>query len=742
MKRSIYLLTLLFSTLSLLHAYTWPTNATRLLSGTFGERRSAHLHAGIDVKTWARSGYECYAVGNGYIERIRESSGGYGKVLYLKLDDGNTAVYAHLDRYYGNLETLIRSQKIKQRTHLIERGFEPNEIRVREGALIAYTGGTGTQYAHLHFELRDSENRPLNPELNGFPVEDRIPPHPLRVSLTPLDSRSAVMGLNSYGVFPLSEVRENIYATPDTIQASGSLRVDIEAYDQSLSGNKNGVYQITLYHQGKKKFHKQYDRFNFDENEFIRLDRNFRLAAHGHGSFQALYSDEITRRFSPYDSTLNGVIEIQPGYQLMVIQLRDANGSRSSVRLDIMGTDYPQQTFRTEKTDNFFVIYTDSLIARAGARSFALKKYNAFGHLQQEEVLHPHQDLRGGNIILNLRDLQNSLYTLQYTDSLGFTSYPQFFHFNEGSNGAAESLKLRSHQYADRVVLEIYSDKALANEYLLTLEEEAYRSITLKRVSMHSLHSDPLPLDELENVRSLSVFEKTGLEWQHRKQFFSRVIRNQRKWTWMSPDSSLALIYPRETFYQDAFTWLEELPYPYPVPGGERLSSVWTFFPADIPSRKGFSLAFRFRNSYPFRTDMGIYSLDLNRNEWRPERLLENETDFNFIDAKGLNGGAYAVLRDTLAPEILSSRPGNGGSYSLNDLNFFAELKDNLSGFGDGSGISVFINGQWTLFNYNVYTKRVDVDTEGLGRGRHSLLWRISDAAGNSMEERVSFTIR
>ena len=239
-----------------------------------------------------------------------------------------------------------------------------------------------------------------------------------------------------------------------------------------------------------------------------------------------------------------------------------------------------------------------------------------------------------------------------------------------------------------------------------------------------------------------SVFEKTGLEWQHRKEFFSRVIRNGRKWTWMSPDSSLALIYPRNTYYQDAFTWLEEVPYPFEIPGGELLSSVWAFFPSDIPSRQGYSLAFRFRNSYPFSKDMGIYSLDHSKNEWHPQRLLESDTEFDYIDAKGLNGGTYAVLRDTEAPEIIRSSPGSGASYRIGDLQIYAELKDNLSGFGDGSGISVFINGQWRVFNYNVYTKRVDVDTEGLGPGRHSLLWRISDAAGNSLENQVTFTIR
>jgi len=79
--------------------YIWPINTGRYLTSTFGEYRPGHFHSGIDIKTNYRCGYPVYATADGYIWRVLTSPYGYGKAVYLKLDDGNLAVYGHLDRF-------------------------------------------------------------------------------------------------------------------------------------------------------------------------------------------------------------------------------------------------------------------------------------------------------------------------------------------------------------------------------------------------------------------------------------------------------------------------------------------------------------------------------------------------------------------------------------------------------------------------------------------------------------------
>ena len=77
--------------------YLWPVKAKKELTAIFGEERPGRYHTGIDVRTFGNIGYELIAIDSGYISRIRTSSKGYGKTVYIKLNDGNTAVYAHLD---------------------------------------------------------------------------------------------------------------------------------------------------------------------------------------------------------------------------------------------------------------------------------------------------------------------------------------------------------------------------------------------------------------------------------------------------------------------------------------------------------------------------------------------------------------------------------------------------------------------------------------------------------------------
>ena len=68
--------------------YLWPTNTSNSITTLFGEKRSRRFHAGIDVRTFGKIGDKIFAVESGYISRIKISSDGYGKALYLKLNDG------------------------------------------------------------------------------------------------------------------------------------------------------------------------------------------------------------------------------------------------------------------------------------------------------------------------------------------------------------------------------------------------------------------------------------------------------------------------------------------------------------------------------------------------------------------------------------------------------------------------------------------------------------------------------
>ena len=48
-----------------------PLDIPILLSGSFGELRSNHFHAGLDIKTLGKEGLHVFAAANGYVSRIK-----------------------------------------------------------------------------------------------------------------------------------------------------------------------------------------------------------------------------------------------------------------------------------------------------------------------------------------------------------------------------------------------------------------------------------------------------------------------------------------------------------------------------------------------------------------------------------------------------------------------------------------------------------------------------------------------
>ena len=132
--------------------FIYPVTGEILLSGTFGELRSNHFHAGIDIKGFV--GKPILAAAQGYISRIKVESGGYGNVLYLNHPNGYTTVYAHLKKFPKAVEDYVRKIQYQKKQFEVDLFPKAGLFSFKQGAEIGQMGLSGRSFGpHLHFEL-------------------------------------------------------------------------------------------------------------------------------------------------------------------------------------------------------------------------------------------------------------------------------------------------------------------------------------------------------------------------------------------------------------------------------------------------------------------------------------------------------------------------------------------------------------------------------------------------------------
>ena len=309
------------------------------VSGSFGELRSNHFHSGLDFKTKGIEGLPVYAAGDGYVSRIKISTFGYGKAIYVTHPNGYTSVYGQLQKANVAIESYIKSRQYKEQSYEVEMYLYPTELPVKKGDVIAFSGNTGGSGApHLHFEFRNTKSEEiLNPMHFGFKkiINDDRKPVIQGVVAYPLDSTVVNNSQKPINI-SFSKQADGSYLGVK-VKANGKVAFGINAYDFCTNAyNKNGLYKVKAYLNGVLQYQYGFDGFSFDESRYIN---NFIDYERFH-----LMGQRIQKLFQLSDYPLSvvagnnkdGTIKVQPGANYNYrVEIYDFHGNKVELVIPI-----------------------------------------------------------------------------------------------------------------------------------------------------------------------------------------------------------------------------------------------------------------------------------------------------------------------------------------------------------------------------------------------------------------------
>ena len=313
--------------------YLFPVNpgVQNYVSGNLGELRGDRFHMGLDIKTNGKIGAPVYATSNGYIERIRVSGTGYGKVVYLRHQDGKKSVYAHLNKFNNTLENYVLNYQYRNKKFIVNL-YPGKKFYYKKGEVLGFSGNSGSSGGpHLHFEIRDSLDNALNPL--GFEFKeiiDKKKPTIDYVSFKTLNINSRVN--NKFGIvkFPIK------YDRSINIKLEGEIGISTLAFDR-LDGslNKVGINKFELYINDSLIISNNINLLKYSETNNVSWFIEPNIYKKQRKQYVKLYQDD-GNNLSFHHPHRRGIISIDPKKEYNIrLNVYDSFNNKSSTIIEV-----------------------------------------------------------------------------------------------------------------------------------------------------------------------------------------------------------------------------------------------------------------------------------------------------------------------------------------------------------------------------------------------------------------------
>jgi murein DD-endopeptidase MepM/ murein hydrolase activator NlpD len=251
--------------------FIYPLDRDIVVTGNYGEIRPNHFHAGLDFSTDPAINLPIKSIGDGYVSRIKISSVGYGRVLYITHPNGYVSVYAHQKKYATKIDNYIRGKQKELKKNEIEILPKPNELAVKKGEVIGYTGNSGSSTGpHLHFEIREEKSEiPINPLL-VYDIADNVKPELTHLAIYSTADTNTIRRMLT---IPVSKVGDK-FSLPKYTQVinENTFAIGFSGFDRAnATDNKNNIYEAKILLDDQLIYHHQLNNISFDNGRYVNV---------------------------------------------------------------------------------------------------------------------------------------------------------------------------------------------------------------------------------------------------------------------------------------------------------------------------------------------------------------------------------------------------------------------------------------------------------------------------------------
>lgn len=717
--------------------YQWPLPEFYGLSATFGESRTDHVHAGVDLSTNGKVGLPVLAIDDGKITRMKIQKRAYGKALYIEHSNGIVSLYAHLDHYSPELglEKLYQDKVLQTGNRYPGDIFVDPPIPVHKGDVVAYSGETGAGLPHLHLELRkDDGTVAINPLLNGFKdTQDTVPPDFQAVYMTPLSYTSAINGDLQPVEIRMNRNPDGSYSAQQAPVIRGDFSISVSAYDETLRPYHRAPFRYTYSIDGNQIYAIDFNEVSYTKPAHFGLIYDLGKPGTAYYEWPVRMSPSAYPLPFAVQSKTFSTSSLTPGPHRIEIGAEDANGNASVAQIPFLINQPPVvQIADVVQSANSWTASVLASDTDGGAGSLKTTvEYSLDEGKTFQQIDSTPQDAPAASTSYSIPAPAKGRTVLLRAQTFDGTQYSPYAVMVLPPPVSRKTLggSLQLTPFRDELKVE-YETTSIQAGYV-NLQYGNDSTVAMKQVSMNESQAI-VPLPEINGPFTVKV---NGVEASIPVHYIQAGVAAD------VPFQNFSLSVNPDSLYEDSFVWSKSLP-GYPARYLPTVGEMVQLTPRGLAMKTNALLTAKYPRTIAHPEKLSIYVWDRAGLKWASQPSVVNpktrtvQTKIGFLDL-------YALLYDNVPPTIGSMSPRKNSRISNPTPEFSARISDRGM-LIDDEKIAFYIDGVAYVPEYDPDRDRAKLtNVQPLAPGAHTFRIVASDYGGNkTYGPKITFYVR